>query len=137
VHPAWGALPILAAAAIVLWPERLKGGEPLRGWVASAAVMSLVLATALRGWQIHDYISEHLARLPPHDRGAARQFVFVKPDRDYYFDADLVQNDPFLRAPTIYLLSRGESSDQEMMRRLYPRAHRIYNGPRGQVWRID
>jgi hypothetical protein len=84
----------------------LKGDAALRGWVASAATLSLVFATALRWWQIHDYISEHLARRPPHVEGA-RQIVFIRPDRDYYYDQDLVQNDPFLREPTVYLLSRA------------------------------
>jgi hypothetical protein len=136
VHPAWGALPILGATAIALWPPQLHSGAALRGWVASAATLSLVFATALRWGQIHDYISEHLARRPPHVEGA-RQFVFIRPDRDYYYDQDLVQNDPFLREPTVYLLSRDRWWDEEMMRRLYPQARRVYEGPRGQVWRSD
>ena len=136
VHPAWGALPVLGAAAVVLWPAQMKGDAALRGWIAAAATLSLVFATALRWWQIHDYISEHLARRPPHVEGA-RQFVFIRPDRDYYYDQDLVQNDPFLRKPTVYLLSRGQHSDNAMMRRLYPQARQVYNGPRGHVWRFD
>ena len=136
VHSAWGALPILGAAAVALWPPRPEGGAALRGWIASAATLSLVFATALRWSQIHDYISEHLARRPPHVEGA-RQLVFIRPDRDYYYDQDLVQNDPFLREPTVYFLSRDPWWDQQMLRALYPRARRVYDGPRGQVWRID
>lgn len=136
VHPAWGALPILGAAALTLWPARLNGGAALRGWVAAAATLSLVFGTALRWWQIHDYISEHLARRPPHVEGA-RQIVFIRPDRDYYYDQDLVQNDPFLREPTIYFLSRDPWWDNEIMRRRFPQARRVYDGPRGQVWLLD
>jgi hypothetical protein len=136
VHPAWGALPILGAAAIVLWPRQSTGGAAVRGWVASAALLSLVFATGLRWWQIHDYIAEHLARRPPFVEGV-RQFVFVHYDVDYYYDQDLVQNDPFLRDPVVFLLSRGRKEDYEMMRRRYPNARQVYDGSRGHVWRLD
>jgi len=135
-HPAWGALPILAAAAIVLWPPHVKGGVALRGWVASAALLSLIFATSLRWWQIHDYISEHLARRPPYAE-SVRQFVFVNYDPQYYYNQDLVQNDPFLRRPVVFLLSRERRVDYLMMRHLYPDAHQVYDGPHGHVWRFD
>ena len=135
VHPAWGALPILGAMALVQWPAHLNA-RAVRGWAAAAGAFSLIFATALRGWQIHDYIAEHVARRPPHAEGA-RQFVFIHEDRDYYYDQDLVQNDPFLREPTVYLLSRGQWWDQEIMHRMYPQAYRVYDGPRGQVWLVD
>ncbi len=134
-HPAWGALPILGAAAIVLWPPHAKGGAALRGWVASAATLSLVLATALRWWQIHDYIAEHLSRRPPYVEGV-RQFVFIEYDRKHYTQ-DLVQNDPFLRRPVIFLLSQERRNDVFMMQHLYPEAHQVYDGRHGHVWRFD
>ena len=136
VHPAWGAFPILGAAAIALWPNGHKAGATIRGWVASAAVLSLVLATALRWYQIDAYITEHVARRPPYE-GQAPQFVFIRYDADYYYDQDLVQNDPFLRRPVIFLLSRGQRQDEEMMQSVYPKARKIYEGPRGHVWRLD
>jgi hypothetical protein len=108
----------------------------LRGWVASAALLSLVLASGLRWWQIHDYVAEHVARRPPYVEGV-RQFVFIQNDVDYYYDQDLVQNDPFLRDSTVFLLSRGRKEDYEMMRRLYPKARQVYDGSRGHVWRLD
>ena len=136
VHPAWGALPILGAAAIVLWPARFRERDAkLPGWVASASLLSLVVATSLRGWQIHDYISEHLSRRPPYVEGV-RQFVFIQYDRGHYTQ-DLVQNDPFLRGPVVFLLSRGRKSDYILMRNLYPQARQVYDGRYGHVWRFD
>lgn len=130
VHPAWGALPVLGAAAIV----RARDGA-LRGWCAAAAALSLVLATSLRWWQIHDYLGEHLARRPPYVEGA-RQLVFIEHDRRHYTQ-DLVQNDPFLREPVVFLLSRGRADDHAMVQRLFPRARLVHDDPRGHVWRLD
>jgi hypothetical protein len=107
----------------------------LRGWVASAAALSLVLAVALRAWQIHDYISEHLSRRPAVLEGA-RQIVLVRHDQDLYTQ-DLVQNDPFLREPVVFLLSRGREADEQMMHRLFPQARRALEDARGEVWRLD
>jgi hypothetical protein len=135
VHPAWGALPILGAAAVVLWPGQARENHPLRGWVASVAALSLVLATALRWSQIDDYLTEHLSRRPPYEEGV-RQFVFIEYDRPHYTQ-DLVQNDPFFRNPVVFLLSRGRREDYLMMRHLHPEAHQVYDGRYGHVWRFD
>lgn len=135
VHPAWGALPVLGAAAIVLWPPQAQGAAALRGWVASAATLSLLFATALRWWQIDDYISEHLSRRPPYVEGV-RQFVFIDYDPILYTQ-DLVQNDPFLRKPVVFLLSRGRRDDYLLMRHFYPQARQVYDGPHGHVWSFE
>jgi len=136
VHSAWGALPILGAAAIV----RLRGGVQTRAlcrWIASAAALSLVFATALRGWQINDYVSEHLSRRPSYvPVEGVRQFVFVHYDKELYTQ-DLVQNDPFLRQSVILFMSRGQAEDERMMQRLYPQARRVQSDARGEVWRFD
>ena len=135
IHPAWGALPILGAAALVLWPGVPQAARALRGWVASAAALSLVFATALRWWQIDDYLTEHLSRRPPFEEGV-RQFVFIDYNR-YLYTQDLVQNDPFLRDPVVFLLSRGRRQDYLLMRNRFPQAHQVYDGRYGHVWRFD
>ncbi len=134
IHPAWGALPILGAAAIVRLAN-IGGTEALQGWIGATAALSLVFATALRWWQIDEYVREHLALRPPYVEGA-RQFVFVRYDRVLYTQ-DLVQNDPFLREPVVFFLSRGRRDDYLMMRRLYPAARQVHDEHRGHVWRID
>jgi hypothetical protein len=131
LHPAFGALPLLAAVAML----RLERMPALRGSIAAAAALSLVLATSLRWGQIHAYIAEHLDHRPAYVEGG-RQFVFVHYDIEYH-SQDLVQNDPFLRDPVVFLVSRGRLEDYRMMRTLYPSARQVSDDWRGHVWRLD
>jgi hypothetical protein len=133
-HPPWGALPILAALALV----RLRPGhacEPLRPYVASVAVLSLLFATALRAVQIHDEVGLHLARRPP-AAADARQIVFVAFDRPAYSDT-LIQNDLLLRDKVWYMTSLGAESDADFMRTRFPAARLVHSDRRGQVWRLE
>ncbi|MGH8742032.1 MAG: hypothetical protein ACREUN_14030, partial [Burkholderiales bacterium] len=134
LHPAFGALPVLGAAALVLVRGEALGAA-LRRYAAGAALLSLVLATALRWGQIHSFMEEHLSRRPPFEKGV-RQVVFVTLNYDYYTQ-DLVQNDPFLRDPVIFLLSRGRAWDEELLRRRFPNARLVREAPFGHVWRLD
>ena len=130
LHPAFAALPVLGAAAIVL-----QENEALRRYVAAAALLSLALATPLRWAQIESFMSEQLARRPPFEKGA-RQVVFVTLNYDYYTQ-DFVQNDPFLRAPVIFMLSRGRAADEKLLRERFPGARLTHEAPYGHVWRVD
>ena len=130
LHPALGALPILGAAAIVAIRS-----EALRRYAAAAAFLSLALAVPLRWAQIESFMSEQLARRPPFEK-AARQVVFVTPDYGHYTQ-DFVQNDPFLRAPVIFLLSRGRSADEKLVRERFPGARLTHESRDGHVWRVD
>jgi hypothetical protein len=134
VHPAWSALPILAAAAMV--SAREFDLERLRSYVARMVLLSLAFATALRFFQIRLFMDDQLALRPPFEKGV-RQIVFIAPNFDYYTQ-DFVQNDPFLREPVIFMMSRGRKWDEEhIIRRRFPKAQRTYDGPNGQVWRLD
>jgi hypothetical protein len=133
VHPAWGALPILASVAIV----SVTGAqaERLRSFVARCGVLSLVFATALRLFQIGLFMDEQLALRPPFEKGE-RQIVFIAPNLEFY-SQDFVQNDPFLREPVIFMMSRGLARDrQEIIQRRFPNARLTYDGIEGQVWRL-
>lgn len=130
LHPALAALPILGTAAIVTGPS-----EPLRRYAAAAALLSLALATPFRWAQIESFMAEHLARRPPFEKGV-RQIVFVTPDYAYYTQ-DFVQNDPFLRAPVIFMLSRGRAADEKLLRERFPGARLTHEARYGHVWRVD
>jgi hypothetical protein len=135
VHPAWGALPILASAAMVAI-ERGEAGPQLRNYVFRAATYSLLFATALRLFQVHLFMAEQLALRPPFENGV-RQVVFITPHFDFYTQ-DFVQNDPFLRDPVIFFMSRGQKRDhQDVIERRFPRARLTYQGPDGHVWRLE
>ena len=99
------------------------------------ALLSLAFATALRLVQIDVFMREHLARRPPFEKDA-RQIVFVTPDYRYYTQ-DFVQNDPFLREPVIFMLSRGRARRRDSCARAIPGARLTYDGRNGQVWRLD
>ncbi len=130
LHPALAALPILAALAIT----RLENGA-LSRYAAAAALLSLVLATPLRWAQIDSFMTDHLSRRPAFEKNVP-QLVLVNLDVDYYTQ-DFVQNDPFLRAPVIFMLSRGHDADQKLLREHFPRARLAHEAPYGQVWRLD
>lgn len=130
LHPALAALPILGAAAIVIVQS-----EALRCYAAAAAFLSLALATPFRWAQIESFMSEQLARRPPFEKNV-RQIVFVTPDYAYY-TPDFVQNDPFLRAPVIFMLSRGRSADEKLLRERFPGARLMQEAQYGHVWRVD
>jgi hypothetical protein len=132
LHPAWGVLPVLGAAGLV-W-ARGAPGEALRRYVASLALLSLVLATALRAAQIHDYVAGHLANRPP-TSAQGRQIVLIKVDAEKYTQ-DLVQNDPFLRDEVWMMMSYGRTFDRELMRLRFPDARLVHEDGRGQVWRL-
>jgi hypothetical protein len=135
MHSAWSALPVLAAAAMVSLEES-GGAARLRSYVARLALLSLVFATALRFFQVRLFMEDHLALRPPFEPGV-RQIVFIKPNHRFYLQ-DFVQNDPFLREPVIFVLSRGARRDyEEVIRRRFPAARLTHDGPGGQVWRLD
>jgi hypothetical protein len=138
VHSAWGALPLLASAAMV---SAERGAEvstergELGNYVMRAAMFSLVFATALRLFQIHLFMQDQLALRPPFEKGV-RQIVFIAPNFDFYTQ-DFVQNDPLLRGPVIFMMSRGRNRDySQVIERHFPTARLTYNGPDGQVWRL-
>jgi hypothetical protein len=130
LHPAFGALPLLGAAVIVL-----LNNEALRRYAASAALLSLLVATPFRWAQIESFVADHLSRRPPFEQGV-RQVVFVTLNWDYYTQ-DFIQNDPFLRDPVIFMLSRGRETDEEVLREHFPGARFVRAAPFGHVWRLD
>jgi hypothetical protein len=134
LHPAFGALPVLAAAALFALREG-PAREALRRYAASAALLSLLLATPLRWAQIDSFMADHLSRRPPFEKDA-RQVVFVRLDYEHYTQ-DFVQNDPFLRAPVIFMLSRGRETDEALLKRHFPGARLSHEGAFGHVWRVD
>ena len=134
LHPAWGVLPVLGAAALVIARER-HAGEELGAYVASLALLSLVFATLLRAVQIHDFVDTHLANRPPLLPGV-RQVIFIVHDWPTY-TADLVQNDPYLRDKVWFMMSFGPQTNTEFMRTKFPGARLVHSDRRGEVWRLD
>jgi len=90
----------------------------------------------LRLFQIRLFMDDQLALRPPFEKGV-RQIVFVAPHPDFYTQ-DFVQNDPFLRQPVVFMMSRRQARDyRDVIERRYPGARLTYDGPNGQVWRLE
>ena len=137
VHSAWFVLPILAAS-VVTGPSRKVAGNarpapgPLGRYALAAALGGLLVMTPFFLWQVHSFIQEHLAQLPAAGHGRPR-IVIISPSMGYYAQ-DLVQNDPFLRAPIIRMSTQGRRNDAAMMARYFPDQVLLCKSFRGTVW---
>jgi hypothetical protein len=137
-HSAWFVLPVLAAAAVV--PSGRSGTSaaavdrwtPLSRYTQGAAVAGLLVMVPFFAWQVRSFIDAHLAQLPRADQGQAR-VVIINPAMAYYAQ-DLVQNDPFLRQPVIFMITHGRKRDAEMIARHYPTLELLSQSYRGSVW---
>ena len=132
-HSAWGVVPLLAAAFLTS-PDVQKTLLP-RAMLLCAG-MSLALGTGLRFAQVRSFMDGHLAQLPRAATSSDRRVVFVRRDRGYY-SQDLVQNDPFLDGSRWILLSTGDESDAEWMRRAFPSSRRIAANEVATVWAVE
>ncbi len=132
-HSAWGVVPLLAAAFLTS-PDVERTSLP-RAMLACAA-LSLALGTGLRFAQVRTFIDDHLAQVPRAVASPERRVVFVRQERGYY-SRDLVQNDPFLDGSRWTLLSAGDQSDAEWMRRAFPGSRRIAANEVATVWAVE
>ena len=132
-HSAWGIVPLLAAALLTA-PDVAKTLFP-RAMLVCAA-LSLALNTGLRFAQVRGFVDDHLAQLPRAASSPERRVVFVHAERGYYAQ-DLVQNDPFLEGSRWILLSRGDESDADWMRRAFPTSRRIAANEVATVWAVE
>lgn len=136
-HSAWFVLPVLAAGAISspsgrTTPPASGIEEPLARYVNGAALGSMVLLMPLFAWQVHSFIQLHIGQLPTSDHGRPR-VVIINPYMGYY-SQDLVQNDPFLRAPVIRMITHGRADDEKMMATYFPDLVVLSRSYRGSVW---
>ena len=133
-HSAWFALPVLAAAGLLA--ARGDAGDELRGMAAWLVVLSLVFANALRLAEVRAFTADHLAQVPPLAKEAprdGRQIVFVRVNVGSYV-ADLVQNDPFLRATRTIMVYEGAEPTADLMSRRFPRYVKAFSSNWGELW---
>lgn len=132
-HSAWFVLPLFAAAAV----RSPSVSEPapwnaLVRYVQGAAVVGLLVITPFFAWQVHGFISAHIAQLPAADLGQPH-VVIINPGSGYY-SQDLIQNDPFLRDPVAYMVTHGRKQDERMMARYFPGLVLLSRDYHGSVW---
>ncbi len=131
-HSAWGAIPILAAVAMVR--EKAAGTRPLISFAGAAAVLSFCLIVPFQLWQIERFIAQHLAQLPAPIR-PGKNVYFINPRAGFYL-ADMIQIDPLLRGPDLLLVSRGAGLDAQLIRQNWPNARETAHGLWGRQWTI-
>lgn len=136
-HSAWFVLPLLAAGIVRSGgqKEAVLGSGNLKGIVRfgmAGGVVGAILVIPYFLFQVHAFISDHLAQLPQAKHGTPR-VVIINPYGGYY-SQDLAQNDPFLRDPVIRMVTRGRQADREMIAEHFPELVPLESGYRGWVW---
>jgi hypothetical protein len=132
-HSAWGAIPILAACAMVGRPEGKSRADPrLISFAGAAAILNLAVVMPFQMFQISEFIAQHLAQLPPPQK-PGNNVYFIHPRGGFYV-ADMVQFDPLLRDRDLKLVSHGAELDEELIRQSWPDAVKVVATPAADQW---
>jgi hypothetical protein len=144
---AWSCLPVLAAG-LAAGEAGSDRGDAHSGSVADvlraaglAAVLSMAICLPVRLWQIHGFIAEHLAQMPPRPADTRRVdgdiVSFLDPSKGY-FRSDLIRNNPFFRRGPYVLVSQGPDSDRFVIEKLAEatgmQARMVAADKRGSTW---
>lgn len=127
-HSAWGVIPVLAGLA-------MASKEPthrLTSFAGIAAIASLLIVVPYQMNRIEQFISFNLAQLPSVRRPGNNVF-FISSLRGFYL-ADLIQTDPLLRDPDLFLTSHGSALDEKFIRQHWPGAVNVYRAASVQQW---
>ncbi|MBN8473473.1 hypothetical protein [Sulfuritalea sp.] len=134
-HGAWGVLPVLAALGVRRLTERLEGGVRIEALILVVTLMGLIFLGALRTIQVGDFVATHLEQRPP-IQSEGRQILVYKGAG--YFGLDLIQNDPWLRDPTISLLRPPRDAEDAVVRATLPGGYVVrQNGFGRSYWSRD
>ena len=126
---AWGAVPILAGCAMTNRPEAERR---LVSFAGATAILNLMVVIPFQMHQISEFISQHLAQLPPPQR-PGNNVYFIHPRGGFYV-ADMVQFDPLLRDQDLKLVSHGAELDAELIRQNWPSATKITSQRAADQW---
>lgn len=118
-HAAWGALPLLAAAAMFESPLT----DARRTTLAMRVVaFSLIILVPAKLFVVERFISEHWNQMPP-NCGSANEIVLK--NGVGYLGIDVVQNQPNLENKPLVLLGRGLRADRKFIESVLPNARLI------------
>jgi hypothetical protein len=128
-HSAWGVIPILAGCAMVGKPE---ANPKLVSFAGAAAILSLLIIVPVQLSQIEGFVSRHLAQLPTPKR-PGNNVYFIHPLAGFYI-ADMVQFDPMLRDPDLFLVSHGAGLDAQLVQGNWPNAVKVAANQAAEQW---
>jgi len=126
---AWGAVPILGGCAMM---NRSEAERRLVSFAGAAAILNLTVVMPFQMHQISEFISQHLAQLPPPQR-PGNNVYFIHPRGGFYV-ADMAQFDPLLRDQDLKLVSHGAELDAELIRQNWPTATKITSQRAADQW---
>jgi len=138
-HSVWFVLPLFAGAALipargVADQDKSARTSSFARWALGGAIGGLVLMLPYFVWQVHAFIGAHLAQIPHSQSGEAR-VVFINPSGGYY-NVDLVQNDPFMRAQPVMMVTHGLAEENQFMAEHFPDLTLLARDQRGAVWGV-
>jgi hypothetical protein len=134
-HSAWGAVPILAGCAMTSKPDgRSELNLRLVSFAGAAAILNLFIVMPFQMLEINEFISQHLAQLPPPQR-PGNNVYFIHPRGGLYV-ADMVQIDPLLRQRDLFLVSHGAELDEQLIRQNWPGAVKIASQRAADQWSL-
>ena len=137
-YPVFMSIPVIAAGVVAGASardvsDRSRAVAPRV--VGSLALGSLVLLNATGLFVTGRFIHGQLAQRPVTDP-AQRQVVVLDVTHGYYTN-DLVQNDPFLRGPVIWIAGWGDGTDSAWVASRFPNAVIVARPEGATVWRMD
>ena len=129
-HSAWLVLPVLGAVGALRMIESSSQPRRMAAQLVLMSAIWLVVGNAQRMWQMHDFVSAHLAQVPPVPTHG-RAIVFV---RSGYYVKDLVQNQPDLSNRLLMFNSAGLRDDEVVARLQMPDGCKYSSTIHGWVW---
>ncbi len=115
-HSAWGALPLLAAAAM---QESSFANGRRSAIVLRSILFSLTVLVGSKLFVVHRFVYDHWQQMPSTIPGAS-EIVFK--NKVGYWGIDVVQNKPDLSNTPIVLISRGLRADRKFVESALPGA---------------
>jgi hypothetical protein len=131
-HSVWLALPLMSAA--FLTATKLREAAFWRGFICYASLLSLVLCSGLRFFQVHQFIEQHLSQLPIFEKN--KKYICIIKSEEGYYSQDLIRNDPFLREPVMMLKSVNDHDDREILKSIFPKAINVKKSSSHAIWEL-
>ena len=113
-HPAWFTVPILAVVAM----KDKDISTAFESRLAICAMVSLIVFTPIRTWQIGGFVAEHTAQAPLQtNKRAEGECEILFHNQVGFFGIDMVENKPDLKACRLTFISRGFEEDMAFAQR--------------------
>lgn len=125
IHQCWMVFPLLATVTITTYCKTTGNHAPptslgtnFRRALIHLCLFSLIICNGVRLVQVYSHINNHLGILPEVENNKY-QIVFVPLG---FYATDLIQNDPFMRDPVLYMEGSGIGNNNKLISKYFPNA---------------